>query len=170
MLFLLPNIFLRCNNFMCNSQGECENLSYEELQTQFPRELALRDHEKLKYRYPQGESYLDVISRLVPVLIQMECESNVLTISHQAVLRCILGYFQETPHEEIPYIHVPLHTIMKITLHGYSYSVETVKMPVDCVDTNRAKPVNCSVGRSAEDALLTLPAHYDSISSLTTCI
>lgn len=44
--------------------------------------------------------------------------------------------------------------------------METIKMPIDCVDTTRAKPVNCSEDRSAEDALLTLPAHFDSMTSL----
>lgn len=149
-------------------QGDCESLSYEELQERFPRELALRDREKLKYRYPQGESYIDVMNRLVPVLTQLESETNVLTVSHQAVLRCVLGYFLDTPPEEIPYIHVPLHTIIKLTLQGYNYNMETIKMPIECVDTNRAKPMNCSEGRSAEEALMTLPAHYDSVSSLTT--
>ncbi|XP_060521655.1 6-phosphofructo-2-kinase/fructose-2,6-bisphosphatase-like [Cylas formicarius] len=152
--------------------GDCEGLSYEELQERFPRELALRDREKLKYRYPQGESYLDVMARLVPVLTQMECETNILTISHQAVLRCVLAYFLETPPDEIPYMHVPLHTIIKITLQGYNYNMETIKMPIECVDTNRAKPLNCSENRTAEEALLTLPAHFDSMASLnnlTTC-
>lgn len=152
--------------------GECEGLSYEELATQFPRELALRDHEKLKYRYPQGESYMDVIQRLIPILTQLECEHNVLTVSHQAILRCILGFFLETPLEEIPYLHVPLHTIIKVTLHGYCYTMETIKMPIECVDTNRAKPANCAVGRNIDDALLTLPAHFNSlaaINSMTPC-
>jgi len=58
---------------------------------------------------------VDVMQRLVPVLTQLECETNVLTVSHQAVLRCVLGYFLETPPEEIPYVHVPLHTIIKVS-------------------------------------------------------
>ncbi|KAJ8981756.1 hypothetical protein NQ317_004936 [Molorchus minor] len=146
--------------------GECESLSYEELLEHFPKELALRDREKLKYRYPQGESYEDVIRRLTPILIQLECETNVLTISHQAVLRCVLGYFLETPPEEIPYVHVPLHTIIKLTLQGYNYNMETIKMPIECVDTNRARPLNCGENRSAEDVLKTIPAHYDSVGQL----
>lgn len=106
------------------------------------------------------------MNRLVPILTQLESETNILIISHQAVLRCILGYFLNTPKEEIPYIHVPLHTVIKLTLYGHSYSMETVKMPIDCVDTNRAKPTNCAVNRTQEDALITLPAHFDSVSSL----
>ncbi|KAK9883171.1 hypothetical protein WA026_001370 [Henosepilachna vigintioctopunctata] len=147
--------------------GDCESLTYEELQELFPRELALRDHEKLKYRYPQGESYLDVMKRLIPILSQLETETNVLVVSHQAVLRCILAYFFETPMEEVPYMHVPLHTIIKVTLQGYNYNMETVKMPIDCVDTNRAKPKNCSENRSAEDALITVPAHFENVNQLT---
>ncbi|XP_044759549.1 6-phosphofructo-2-kinase/fructose-2,6-bisphosphatase-like [Coccinella septempunctata] len=146
--------------------GECESLTYEELQDLFPKELALRDHEKLKYRYPQGESYLDVMRRLVPVLMQLETESNVLVVSHQAVLRCILAYFLETPLEEVPYMHVPLHTIIKVTLWGYNYNIETIKMPIDCVDTNRSKPINCSLNRTAEDALKTVPVHFDNVDEL----
>ncbi|XP_030750065.1 6-phosphofructo-2-kinase/fructose-2,6-bisphosphatase-like [Sitophilus oryzae] len=146
--------------------GDCESLSYEELQERFPKELALRDREKLKYRYPQGESYVDVMQRLVPVLTQLECETNVLTVSHQAVLRCVLAYFMETPVDEIPYVHVPLHTIIKITLQGFNYNMETIKMPIECVNTTRAKPINCSEDRTTEEALLTLPAHFDSVTSL----
>lgn len=111
---------------------------------------------------------MDVMRRLISVLIQMECETNVLTVSHQAVLRCILAYFLETPLEEIPYLHVPLHTIIKLTLHGHSYTMETVKMPVDCVDTNRPKPLNCSLGRTSEEALRTVPTHFDSMSHFNT--
>ncbi|XP_045478320.1 6-phosphofructo-2-kinase/fructose-2,6-bisphosphatase-like isoform X2 [Harmonia axyridis] len=146
--------------------GECESLTYEELQDLFPKELALRDHQKLKYRYPQGESYLDVMRRLVPVLMQLETETNVLVVSHQAVLRCILAYFLEKPLEEVPYMHVPLHTIIKVTLQGYNYNIETIKMPIECVDTNRPKPANCSMNRTAEDALKTVPAHFDDVTQL----
>lgn len=68
-------------------------MSYEEMQDKFPREFAWRDQDKLRYRYPWGESYIDIMARLEPVLMELESEDNLLIISHQAVLRCILGYF-----------------------------------------------------------------------------
>ncbi|GLV41683.1 6-phosphofructo-2-kinase [Carabus blaptoides fortunei] len=111
--------------------GECEGLSYEEVQEYHPKELARRDYDKLNYRYPAGESYRDVMRRVEPVVLQLESESNILIVSHQAVLRCILGYFLETPPDQIPYVRVPLHTIIKLTLKGYSYVMETVQMPID---------------------------------------
>ena len=44
--------------------GICDGLSYDQVQVQFPEEFRARQHDKLKYRYPRGESYLDVITRL----------------------------------------------------------------------------------------------------------
>lgn len=35
-------------------------------------------------------------------------------------MRCILGYFMDIPTEEIPYIKVPLHTIIKLTPTAHS--------------------------------------------------
>ena len=68
-------------------------MTYEEMQEHHPQEFAWRDQDKLHYRYPWGESYIDLMARLDPVLMQLESEDNVLVISHQAILRCVLGYF-----------------------------------------------------------------------------
>jgi len=40
------------------------------------------------YRYPRGESYFDILSRLDPLVHEMESyHEPVLIVSHQAVLR-----------------------------------------------------------------------------------
>lgn len=67
--------------------GVCEGLSYEEMQEKYPQEFAWRDQDKLRYRYPWGESYIDIMNRLEPILTELESENNLLVISHQAVLR-----------------------------------------------------------------------------------
>lgn len=36
----------------------------------------------------------------------------VLVIGHQAVLRCVYGYFIDEPINRIPHLDVPLHTGM----------------------------------------------------------
>ena len=49
-------------------------------------------------RYPSGESYLDVIQRLEPVIIEIEREREcVCIVAHQAVLRALYGYFNKVP-------------------------------------------------------------------------
>jgi 6-phosphofructo-2-kinase/fructose-2,6-biphosphatase len=44
--------------------GICDGLSYDQMKVKFPEEHRSRQQDKLKYRYPRGESYLDVITRL----------------------------------------------------------------------------------------------------------
>ena len=49
------------------------------------------------HRYPSGESHLDVIQRLEPVIIEIEREREcVCVVAHQAILRALYGYFQGT--------------------------------------------------------------------------
>lgn len=49
-------------------------------------------------RYPSGESYLDVIQRLEPVIIEIERERECMcVVAHQAVLRALYGYFMKIP-------------------------------------------------------------------------
>lgn len=58
----------------------------------------------------------------------------------QAVLRCILAYFDNKSPEELPYLNVPLHTVIKLTPKAYSCHIEMFKFKVDAVDTYREKP------------------------------
>ncbi|KAJ8712203.1 hypothetical protein PYW07_005045 [Mythimna separata] len=145
--------------------GICEGLTYEEMQERFPQEFAWRDQDKLRYRYPWGESYIDIMTRLRPALSALEDEHNVVVVGHQAVLRCMLGYFLDAKLDELPYMNVPLHTIVKLTSYGYKYKVEMIKLPVECVDTHRQQPKNCSINRTTADALVTVPSHYDTLPS-----
>ncbi|CRL00079.1 CLUMA_CG013360, isoform A [Clunio marinus] len=145
--------------------GICEGLTYEEIQERFPSEFAWRDQDKLKYRYPHGESYLDLLQRVDGVIQALLLNTDVLVVSHQAVLRCIISYFKGTKPEEIPYINVPLHTLIIVKSYGYDFEIETVPLKVECVDTYRIQPNNCSIERTSADALTTVPAHFDSVPS-----
>ncbi|XP_033333436.2 6-phosphofructo-2-kinase/fructose-2,6-bisphosphatase isoform X1 [Megalopta genalis] len=141
--------------------GVCEGLSYEEMQEKYPQEFAWRDQDKLRYRYPWGESYVDAMHRVDPVIAELQRSDNILVVSHQAVLRCIIGFFMDKKPQELPYMEVPLHTIIRATSQGYNYKLEFFKLPIECVNTTRVKPKNCSADRTADDALLTVPDHFD---------
>ncbi|XP_074098073.1 6-phosphofructo-2-kinase/fructose-2,6-bisphosphatase isoform X2 [Cotesia typhae] len=141
--------------------GVCEGLSYEEMQEHYPQEFAWRDQDKLRYRYPWGESYVDIMQRVEPVIAELQQSNNILVISHQAVLRCLIGYFMDKKPEELPYMEIPLHTIIRVSSCGFNYRIEFIKLPIECVNTTRNKPVNCSANRTDNDALRTVPAHYD---------
>ncbi|XP_027631889.1 6-phosphofructo-2-kinase/fructose-2,6-bisphosphatase 2 isoform X5 [Tupaia chinensis] len=129
--------------------GVCEEMTYAEIEKQYPDEFALRDQEKYLYRYPGGEpayfspqSYQDLVQRLEPVIMELERQGNVLVISHQAVMRCLLAYFLDKGADELPYLKCPLHTIFKLTPVAYGCKVETIKLNVEAVNTHRDKPTN----------------------------
>ncbi|KNA11432.1 hypothetical protein SOVF_135300 [Spinacia oleracea] len=97
--------------------GACDGMTYLEIKMDMPEEYESREKDKLRYRYPRGESYLDVIQRLEPVIIELERQrAPVVVISHQAVLRALYAYFADRPLKEIPHIEVPLHTIIEIQM------------------------------------------------------
>jgi len=119
--------------------GTMENLTYEEISEKFPEEFAARAENKLAYRYPSGESYQDLVARLEPVMMELERQGNVLLVAHQAVLRCIMGYFLDRPLEDLPYIKVPLHTMVKLTPQAYGCEAEFIRFPIEAYDTHRPK-------------------------------
>ncbi|VDO80457.1 unnamed protein product [Heligmosomoides polygyrus] len=120
--------------------GICEGLTYEDFERRYPVQFAERDRDKYHYRYPNGESYEDLVTRLEPVIMELERQSNILVISHQAVLRCVLAYFTNKSPDELPYLNVPLHTVIKLTPKAYSCVVEMFQFDVQAVDTFRDKP------------------------------
>ncbi|KAI8326383.1 bifunctional 6-phosphofructo-2-kinase/fructose-2,6-bisphosphate 2-phosphatase, partial [Martensiomyces pterosporus] len=119
--------------------GLCDGLTYEDVEREYPEEYAMRDENKFEFRYRGGESYRDVVLRLEPVIMELERQQNIMIISHQAVLRCIYAYFLDIGPDELPYLKIPLHTVMKLTWTAYGCDIQTYKIDIDAVDTHRAK-------------------------------
>jgi broad specificity phosphatase PhoE len=96
--------------------GVCEGMTYDEIRRDLPGEWQARAADKLRYRYPRGESYLDLIARLEPLMLDIERRSDpLLIIGHQAVLRAVYGYLAGRPAEECPSLAIPLHTVIAIS-------------------------------------------------------
>ena len=94
-------------------------MTYEEIKERFPKETKLRKADKLSYRYPRGESYLDVISRLDPLVQELESyQEPVLIVGHQGVLRLIYAYFTGMDRTEACNASIPLNTVR---VHLYLY-------------------------------------------------
>ena len=49
------------------NSGDFDGMTYEEVAEKFPIEFALRDQDKLNYRYPGGESYVDVCRCVIDI-------------------------------------------------------------------------------------------------------
>jgi len=111
--------------------GVCDGLSYDQIKENFPNEYKNREQDKLRYRYPRGESYMDIISRLESVIFELERQqAPVVIVAHQAVLRCLYAYFLDLPPEEVPYLAIPLHTVIKVTPKAYGCAEKRYKMMV----------------------------------------
>jgi len=106
--------------------GVCDAMTYREVKEKLPAEHAARKDDKLRYRYPSGESYMDVIQRLEPVVIEVERERECTCIvAHQAVLRALYGYFMNRNLEDVPRIEIPLHTLIELVPKADGTMAET---------------------------------------------
>lgn len=102
--------------------GACDSMTYDEIAEKYPDVDAERKEDKFNYQYPGGESYRDLIWRVRTAIWEMEAGKNdVLVIGHRAVNRCIYSYFIPIPTPEIPYIDMPLKTVMRIQPHDHPH-------------------------------------------------
>lgn len=67
-----------------------------------------------------------------------------LIVSHQATLRCLYAYFEAQKVDTIPYIQVPLHTLIKLESGILGYTETTYKFDIETGDyVTEIKKVNC---------------------------
>lgn len=100
--------------------GTCDGMTYEEIEQKFLDEFERRQDDKLAYRYPRGESYMDVILRLEPLAHELErTREPILIIGHQGIHRIIYAYFMGLSRQDAPYVNIPLNTIIELTPHAY---------------------------------------------------
>jgi broad specificity phosphatase PhoE len=100
--------------------GTCDGMTYKEIEQVFPDEFARRQDDKLLYRYPRGESYMDVTLRLEPLAQEMErIREPVLLVGHQGILRILYAYFMGLDRKEAPYVSIPLNNVIELTPHAY---------------------------------------------------
>ncbi|KAJ3071788.1 hypothetical protein HDU98_004792 [Podochytrium sp. JEL0797] len=107
--------------------GICEDMTYDEIERTYPEIIAERAKNKLFFRYPGpgGESYIDIIERLRPIIVESErMEDDLLIVTHQAVMRTLLAYYCNIPLIQMPTIDIPIHTLYKLTPKPYGADVE----------------------------------------------
>jgi len=109
--------------------GDLNGFSQEEIARLYPDEHTKREKDKLNYRFPgvDGESYVDVIDRIKPVIIELERQRrSVVVCAHVAVLRCIYAYFMGTSLEEIPYLQFKRHTLYELSTNPFGSRCKVV--------------------------------------------
>jgi len=81
------------------------------------------------------------------------------TAQHLDYPRCVLSLLMGTSLTDLPYMKIPLHTVLQVTMSGDKVTLDQHRLAVDCVDTHRARPTNCMVDRPKEEACHTVPTH-----------
>ncbi len=115
---ITSSLFLTCTQ--CKeldeiNAGIIEGLTYTEFKCKYPIEYQRRKNNKLTYRYPGGESYVDLIKRVSPFIAKINKEQkDVFIVCHRAVTRALLAHLIEINKQEIPHLDIPLHTILKL--------------------------------------------------------
>jgi broad specificity phosphatase PhoE len=107
--------------------GSMDGMTYKEIEEQFPEEFKRRQKDKLAYRYPRGESYMDVMLRLEPMACEMErTREPILIIGHQGIHRILYAYFMGLSRHEAPFVNIPLNTVIKLTPYAYTCDEERI--------------------------------------------
>lgn len=120
---MLPRVYRNLDEIFA---GDYEGLTYEEIEAHFGGESLLRKKDKLGYRYPRGESYLDLVARLDPLMHELESYTEpLLIVSHQATLRILYAYLVAIPRADAPKLSIPLHTVIKLEWDGWQAFTET---------------------------------------------
>lgn len=96
--------------------GVCENMTYTEVKETYPLIHKFRGENKYSFRYPEGESYQDLVPRVEPVIMELENANRVVVVvAHQAVLRVLLAYFGGHPADSSVNLEVPHRTVWRCT-------------------------------------------------------
>ncbi|EPZ36812.1 Fructose-2,6-bisphosphatase domain-containing protein [Rozella allomycis CSF55] len=105
------------------NMGICTGLSEYDIQTKYPNEYVRHLKDPYHYRYPRGESYLDLAMRLEFVILELEkAKCDVVICAHDTVLKCLYAYFLDRPDNEIPFLTFPRHLVFEITPRAYGYT------------------------------------------------
>jgi broad specificity phosphatase PhoE/predicted kinase len=91
--------------------GQCDGLTYGEMERTQPDLFAARSRNKYNFVYPGGEGYATMAGRVyrgVKKAIYLSGNSEyIMIIGHQAVNRMILSDFLFRRAEDVPYIFIP---------------------------------------------------------------
>ncbi|CDO55757.1 similar to Saccharomyces cerevisiae YIL107C PFK26 6-phosphofructo-2-kinase, inhibited by phosphoenolpyruvate and sn-glycerol 3-phosphate [Geotrichum candidum] len=105
--------------------GSFEGLTLSEIQRSYPYEYNAQITNGERYKYPGsgGESYLDVINRVRPVVLELErMVDNSLIISHPIMCQALLAYFLNL--DSTNSFEVPANTLFSVQRKPYGVEWE----------------------------------------------
>lgn len=111
---MLPFAINQFSNLNPLDKGDFSGMELEEIREIDPQWYAELEADPFRTRFPGGECYSDLISRLESCIIDMEQQvCPVLVVSHVSVIQVLMAYFRRTPVEQCTSIEVPMNTVIK---------------------------------------------------------
>lgn len=119
--------------------GACDRMTQDEVRAAYPIDFAARAANKLHFRFPAGgECYTDVLERVKPLILELERHrTSMLVISHQAVIRTLLAYFDEHSRVDMVNSLVPLHQVIQLSITAFGCDVCYINLSDTIVPTPR---------------------------------
>ena len=97
------------------NKGKVTGMSHVEIMAKYPQFYQRWNNNKFEERFPGGESYADIISKLEHFVITLEQETQpVLVVSHISCIQILLAYYLNIPVTKSMDIEVPLHTVIEL--------------------------------------------------------
>ena len=107
--------------------GILHGLSVKYIQSFMPDDYAEWERDPLHYRFPGGESILDMNKRLAEVVLEIErIRTPVAVVSHLSTIQSLVAYFTARSPSKIPHIVVPRHSIIVLQPSIYGWSMKTI--------------------------------------------
>jgi len=131
--------------------GIFENFTFDEVMHSHPKEFSARQKDKLCYRYPEGESYIDCCQRILPIMEKMEeSDENLMIVAHQAILRCIVTYLVKGDMRKLPNVKIPQHCLIRVTYLNGENVIDYIRTPIDHSEQGIVK----SILNEVEDSVI----------------
>lgn len=90
------------------SFGLWEGLTWDQVRAQYPAEYELWHQNRRTQQPPRGESYQELLDRVLPALSQIihkeggaSSPAKILVVSHSAIIMSVLAFLNHTPFSEM---------------------------------------------------------------------
>lgn len=105
--------------------GDWEGQLYQDLEHRHPEAVRLFRQEPHNFRYPGAETFAELQARglaaLADIVAREEPGSDILVVSHGAMIRALLSHYLERPLSRLwepPRMHNCAHSIIEFPRHG----------------------------------------------------
>jgi probable phosphoglycerate mutase len=111
---ILDIAYIRDERLVECDHGDCEGLTIDEARKKYAIEFAIRDKNKWSVPWTNGESYADVYERAKSFYDSYGAHEDILVVSHETFIRCLIGYSLNWTREDIIAFRQPNSTICRV--------------------------------------------------------